>query len=126
MLGYAITYLLNLNTKFAAIHALTKSLDMIRKHQSSDFKECMNKTLDEKFAEQATPIANQTSLIMDHTHKLSFSLQQRVLKKIDSSQAASCKVIEAAIVVIPSYFIIVNQKLPTVGLSSLLNRSVEV
>jgi hypothetical protein len=34
--------------------------------------------------------------------------------------------IEAAIVVIPSYFIIVNQKLPTVGLSSLLKRSVEV
>jgi hypothetical protein len=82
---------LTLNTKSADANALTKSLDMIMKHQFSDFKECMKKTLDEKFAEQATPITNQTSLIMDHTHKLSYGLQQRVLKTIDSSQAASCK-----------------------------------
>jgi hypothetical protein len=72
----AKTYLLNLNAKSADVNALTKSLVMIMTDQFSDFKECMKKTLDEKFAEQATPIANQTSLIMDHTHKLSYALNQ--------------------------------------------------
>ena len=86
----AKTYLLTLNTKSADVNALTKSLIMIMKDHFSNFKECTKKIFDKKFADQATPIANQTSLIMDHTHKLSSGLQQRVLEKIDYSQAASC------------------------------------
>lgn len=79
---------------------------------SADFK----KILDEKFETQSLLIKEQTNFIIEKTYQVSSIVQQSIQMKIDQSHSSIMRgLIEASDVIVPSCFIIVNQKLSKPG-----------